>query len=360
MEKAVNYDFSVSITANCPIKESSFVTVTKDKRTKINNIDSLLVQPILNFLISFSIKAEEFNAISFFRGFKPNFKLRKQLEISPARFFELFFVVGEKGNAYREDVGIKGIKPYFDRPATIEDVKALLNKVNSILKMKDFGSICVEDLLEAVDEDVQNAYIFLLNLAHNIGGRWEDKVRSPFVSAAHGENGFDTALKFANSRNENDFSYVIWGFIPESRKHNIILTKELTKDIQSLNADWYEDIHSEIIIKDGIFPSNILGVFEIHRESGRKKFIINPYLYQLFDIDKEDSSEHIGEIFQYVCTNGIPIDQKHFSEFAKQLGYVSRGLDKHDGKIRAGRIGSSADIILPREYHFSIKEEPND
>lgn len=356
-----------------PIRDSSLVTVSvldgkkRSSLTRIENIDSLLVDVILRFLEKFEylspinyqdVRLEErsttaLDFISIFRGFKPNFPLQDQLERNPASYFEKFFVVGEKGRAYREDVTVNRIKPYFDGPVEIEDVERLLCMVNHVLEKKDFGYIFFKELMVATKCDVQDAYMFLLNLSHNIGGRWDDKKRSPFVSAAYGGDGFDIALKFASSRNDSDFSYVIWGFIPESRQHDTILTKELTKDMKSLNAEWYEDIHSEIIIKDGIFPSNILGVFEIHKNTGRKKFIINPYLYQLFDIEKENSSEYIDELFQYVYTKGIPVDQQHFSEFALELGYVSRGLDKHDGKTRAGRIGSPADIILPKEYRFS-------
>ncbi|WP_430603068.1 hypothetical protein IGJ02_000392 [Enterococcus sp. DIV0724b] len=354
------------------LQQTSLKTITLDLNgeNKIENIDSILVSRIRIFLNnmynsqlkhSFSIDRRNYDnnfldVISFFRGFSPNFNCNHNEivnEKSKVDYFQDFFIVGEKGKAYRENVLLDGSDPYFDNNPEMNDVEELLKLVNLRLKRNNFGNIEMSRLLRSVNNNTISAYMFLLNLAHNIGERWGNKCRSPFVSAAYGNMGFKNALYFAQNRNNDSYSHIIWGFIRKSDKENYILTRELSENLGMLDAEWYDDIHSEIIIKDGIFPHNILGAFEIDNETGWKDFIINPYLYQLFDVNKRKQRYNLLGLTEYVCQNGIPIDQNIFDECARSLGYHSYGYRLHNGYTSAGEIGREANLHLPRNHRFT-------
>jgi len=142
------------------------------------------------------------------------------------------------------------------------------------------------------------------------------------------------------------------GFIRKSNEANYILTKELCQNLGMLEVGWYEDIHSEIVIKDGFFPHNILGVFEIDNETGNRCFIINPYLYQLFDVNKKGIKYGLRDLTEYVCNEGIPVNQTDFDNCARSLGYRSYGYRIHDGYTFAGEIAGAADLPLHRNRGF--------
>lgn len=252
----------------------------------------------------------------------------------------------------RENVLSEGIEPYFNREPCMDDINELLELINSILRKNGFGSIEIETISPYIKEDIVGIYMFLLNLVHNIGGRWDNKCRSPFVSAAYGRDGYKKALNFAQSRNGSRYSYIIMGFIRKTNVANYILTKKLSEKLGMLDVDWYQDIHSEIIIKDGIFPHNILGVFEIDNETGDKSFIINPYLYQLFDVSKKRVKYGSRDLTEYICHEGIPVNQDDFDNCARSLGYQSYGYRIHDGYTFAGEIDGEADLPLPRNRDF--------
>ncbi|EPA0804752.1 hypothetical protein ACQZUA_002361 [Enterococcus hirae] len=234
----------------------------------------------------------------------------------------------------------------------MNDINELLELINSILRRNSFGSIEIETISPYIKDDFMGIYMFLLNLVYNIGGRWDNKCRSPFVSAAYGRDGYKKALNFAQSRNGRGYSYIIMGFIRKTNVANYILTKELSEKLGMLDVDWYQDIYSEIIIKDGIFPQNILGVFEIDNETGDKRFIINPYLYQLFDVSKKRVKYGSRDLTEYICHEGIPVNQDDFVNCARSLGYRSYGYRIHDGYTFAGEIDGEADLPLPRNRDF--------
>lgn len=116
----------------------------------------------------------------------------------------------------------------------------------------------------------------------------------------------------------------------------------MTEVLQDLKIDWYKDIHSEIIIKDAIFPHYIIGVFEI--VNNNRTLVINPYLYNLFTSDFS-----LKEILDLLINYSIPINQEKFNESAERLGYEVYGYD--DGENRfMGKIGQVASIQLPNNY----------
>lgn len=352
--------------------QTSLKVVTKDfnGEFRIENVDAILVTRIRRFLnrvhnqkaikLCYSNDSKQENdkntVISFFRGFNPNFNDRETndsfFEMRRTEYFEKLFVVGEKGLAYRENIVYEGIDPYFKNNPNIDDLAKLLLLVNRRLEREAFGSIEMSKLLSSVNDNLVCGYMFLLNLCHNIGGAWEDKARSPFVSAAYGKDGFKKALHFARGRQERRYSYIIWGFIRKNDDGNYMITKELAQKMGMLEAQWYEDIHSEIIIKDGIFPHNIFGVFVIDSETNSKEFIINPFLYQLFYVNKGKSKYQLSDLTDYVCQNGIAIDQNDFEICASSLGYQSYGYRLRDGYIKAGELGGEPKHYLPRNHDF--------
>ncbi|NKD39333.1 hypothetical protein HED42_14390 [Enterococcus casseliflavus] len=269
-----------------------------------------------------------------------------------SRYFHNYFEVGEKGKAYRENVLDDGIPTYFYDTPDSEEIDELLQLINSILKKNNFGKIKPEKIRSLIEKDTLGTYMYLLNLAHNIGGRWENKCRSPFVSASYGSKGFATALRFAQARNTDNNSYIIWGFTNINDSGNYIFTKELSRNLGMMNVDWYEDIHSEVIIKDSIAPQNILGVFEINNETSAKKFIINPSLYKLFYESKDMHRYKFSELVNYICREGIPIDQSNFMKCARELGYKSYGYRLPNGQTFAGEIDREANIRLPENTNI--------
>ncbi len=337
------------------IKSSQLVTV-EDVRlhgSKIVNIDSLSVERVRRFLriISASMGYEgapsdietskELGIIPYLRGFSFEYT-------NVAEFFEKFFVVGEKGQSYRENVYSGGIPNYYGQEVTQEDVICLAEETNEILKKSGKNTIEIVDLLKYRDDNLsdETMYTLLLNFLHNIGGRWKDKKRSPFVSAAHGNAAFVKAENFARGKDNRELVYILWGFTQSTDGTNYVETKKLTDFIRTIGVDWYDDVHSEIIIKDGIFPQKILGVFEIDGNFDTVSFIINPYLYQLFTSGKKSSVD----IAKYVSENGIPVNQENFEKFASDLGYQSYGYDNNSEHRWAGTVGAEANIQLPNNY----------
>lgn len=342
------------------IKSSQLVTVENVHLhgSKIVNIDSLSVERVKRFLriISASMGYEEapshkeiskeLGIIPYFRGFP----LENLGTPDVANFFEKFFVVGEKGAGYREDVLESGISQYFKQDVTEEDLILLTEEINKILLSRRLNIIKIEALLSCRDDQlsVEGMYTILLNFLHNVGGRWKDKKRSPFVSAAQGYEAFSKAEKFALGKEDRSIIYILWGFTKVTDSENYIKTSELTNFMRKIGVDWYDDIHSEIIIKDAIFPQKIFGVFEIDSSCNKITFIINPYLYQLFSSREKNSTD----IAKYVSENGIPVDQENFETFASDIGYQSYGYDDNSEHRWAGTIGAAANIKLPKNYLF--------
>ena len=177
------------------------------------NVDSILVTRIRNLLNSIyhgevrsglyghtrKNENNELNVVSFFRGFRPDFDYGnydgRNCEEVISRYFHNYFEIGEKGKAYRENVLDDGIPTYFSDTPDSEEIDELLQLINLILKKNNFGKIKTEKIRSLIEKDTLGTYMYLLNLAHNIGGRWENKCRSPFVSASYGSKGFATALR---------------------------------------------------------------------------------------------------------------------------------------------------------------------
>lgn len=299
--------------------------------------------------------------ICFFRGFAPD-KGKLNTESCKARYFQDFFIVGEKGKGYLKNEGQDGHirhPQYFVGEIRQQDVYSLLKFVNRAIKTKksndkELKPIEREKIKPDIEKKTTQTYMFLLNFAHNIGGIWPDKCRSPLVSASYGNRGYDIALSFAKGKNkQRRHSYIIMGFGKKSDINNIVLTEKLTDELETFSAHWHKDIHKEMILKDCIFPDQILGVFEVSNETDDAVFIVNPGLYQLFEKyekqfgDASSKGDASSDILEYICSKGIPIDQAKFDLAAAELGYERNVKRKSNNEHELGLIGSKAYSALP-------------
>lgn len=282
-----------------------------------------------------------------FRGFQIDYNEEELPE-----YFHNFFIVGEKGPFYRNQLFSVGEEidsnNFYTAATTNTDLDELMDEINDILTetSKKKYKISKRDLGLLKDKGYSNKdiHMFLLNWSHNIGSKWGNKPHSPFVSTSYGKTGFDTAVRFSkgNGHQTGDSSYVLIGYLKQDDKENLSYTTKMTKILKELNIDWYEDTHSEIIIKDAIFPQYIIGVIEI--VNNNRTLVINPYLYNLFNSDFS-----LKEILELLINCSIPVNQEAFNESAEQMGYEGYGYD--DGENRyMGRIGRAASIQLPNNY----------
>ena len=143
------------------------------------------------------------------------------------------------------------------------------------------------------------------------------------------------------------------GFGKKSDENNIVLTKKLTDELETFCAHWHKDIHTEMILKDCIFPDQILGVFEVSNETDDAVFIVNPGLYQLFEKyekrfgDASSKGDASSDILEYICSKGIPIDQAKFDLAAAELGYERDVVRNSNDGHELGLIGGKAYLALP-------------
>jgi len=282
-----------------------------------------------------------------FRGFQIDCREEELPE-----YFSNLFIVGEKGRFYRKQLFFDGAETdtnnFYTAEITTTDLDEVMDEVNATLAKtpKKMYRLNKDDLslLQRKGYSNQEVNIFLLNWLHNIGGKWENKKHSPFVSTSYGKNGFKTAASFSRRFNNElrSPSYVLIGYVKQKDRENYIYTNEMTDTLQSLKIDWYEDIHSEIIIKDAIFPHYIIGVMEI--VNNNRTLVLNPYLYNLLASDFT-----LKEILKILVNYSIPINQNEFYERAEWLGYVGYGYDNGENRF-IGRIGEAASIQLPNNY----------
>lgn len=261
-----------------------------------------------------------------------------------AEFFKRFFVVGAKGNAYRDNITRDDNIAYFTNREYKTEIHRLLDLINSVLEKNDFGKIDYDKLRDVIGEE-SKMYEFLLILAHNVGNKWENKSKSPFLSTTYGRDAFKTALKFAQHKNKGKYSYIIFAISNDKSKHGF-KTVDFDQYLRRLNVEWYDDIHSEKIIKDAIFPHHIIGVFQVDNYSKSKSFIINPYLYRMIETAVKSKCFNYYKLHDYICNYGIQVEQSDFAQFASALGYKSYGLLNEENEVHAGLIGENVSLHL--------------
>lgn len=245
-----------------------------------------------------------------------------------------FFIVGQKGAQYLREQIEETINLYnyniYNKVKLVNEIKDLFEEVNSILRRMD--KECISSKFIEYTENIplsqlQNKKIFLTAFLHNIGRRWSAKSSSPLLSFAHGPNKKEIAKNFATNalRGEDPINkgFVILGYVPSEGMRFEKLTQDLNDELEKVGVSWYEDIHNEIMLLDGIMPHRIIGLFEI-KMSGEENFILNPWLEKMFSED---------ERFQY--KKGVKIDQSNFEQFASDLNYGAFILDTDNGRYNS-------------------------
>lgn len=302
---------------------SEFVTIKDDKydsrkySLKVLSIDT--IDYLKNIIISLELEDEIYLCA---RGDS------KGDEQSDFIDFDLkdFFIVGDKAKAH-----IKLPDNPFQHTkdkTTLDDIKNILSKCNEILRQKSMNSEneiygkFTDQFIKYLEEkslEVQESWKFaLLALLHNKGktdgskGKIDDyfKPYSCFVSLTYGENKYNTAKKFAVGRNNNGLIYI---YILEKSLKNHFRAMDLTNKLCDLGIKWYEDVNSEIMVINGLYPHNIIGFFEINREEV-KRFVLNPWFYKQIMHDLKNGGD-------YNYKDGVLINQENFIQSAKNLGY---------------------------------------
>lgn len=287
---------------------------------KLQNLHFQSARGIIELIntLSFSMKNR---SQLIFRGF--SFQNEEAHDNFKNNHLNEFFVVGQKGNYYLKQSYGEFNENYQqisnpNRERRIKKINNLYEEISNIIVNKGKGILdrnMVENLDKLTDEELVQIEKILICLGHNIGNQWIGKSSSPILSGSYGCESKSIAKKFATNwdrQNRIDKGFIILGYIPKDINRFTLRTKELNHILEKLGVKWYEDIHHELMIFNGILPHHILGLFEVYRGKQEETFILNPWLNQLF-ISKE--------LFDY--KKGIPINQINFNDYAKKLNYCA-------------------------------------
>jgi hypothetical protein len=243
-----------------------------------------------------------------------------------------FFMVGQKGAHYLEEQLRDSRELYNyhmdDRVKLIDEIKKLYEEANRILKqMKVMGKISTTFVEFADDISLSQLHynkIFLTAFLHNVGRKWSGKISSPLLSFSYGPKKKETATKFAtNALREGtpqSNGLIILAYVPFEYMGYEKLTDDLNRELEELGVTWYENIHSEIMLLDGILPQHIIGLYEV-KQNGEENFILNPWLGKMFSENRQ---------FNY--KRGVEINQDRFLEFATDLQYGAYILQTDEGR----------------------------
>ena len=238
------------------------------------------------------------------------------------------FIVGEKAKSNIKKTAIGEYTHTHNNNNLIEELERLICKVNEEIENKPkqhkiFGKINDEFIdklrLENDIDTLSKWKIFFLSFLHNSGSLKSFKSSSPFLSMAHGYNKYKIARQFAFNHISHDKA-ITYLYSLNAGDPYYIRTKLMTRELKKFGIEWYEDIHNEIMLVNGMFPHFLLGILEITKSS-TKRCIINPWLYKLL---KDD--------IQFDYKNGLNINQENFSKLAKQLGYTNFFFTNQNGK----------------------------
>jgi hypothetical protein len=265
-------------------------------------------------------------------------------------YMKKFFVVGQKAdvtklkepknrNYLHTDVELK--KDF------INSLKILIDEINVIIKNKpnnhnirgEIPLIVKEQLNSLEIEKLKKLKIIFISFLHN-NGQKEFKSDSPFLSLTNGDTKFYKAKEFVLSKKnlkENGYIF-LYSLNKKVFSSNYIITKDFIDFLKRLTINWYPDIHQEIMLLNGMYPHFILGIYQIINGE-IKNFYMNPELYKL-----------LKESLSFDKENGIPINQKKFTEFAKELGHESfffyHGKGTFISDLNSNKIESTIDIKL--------------
>jgi len=240
------------------------------------------------------------------------------------------FIVGEKSQSNIKKTTSDKYKHThnLNNENLIDELRILINEVNDEVKNKPeshkiFGKInddFLNKLREENDIDILSKWkIFFLSFLHNSGSLKDFKSNSPFLSMAYGYKKYFIAKRFAFSRIPHDRA-ITYLYSLNAGDPYYMQTNLMTKELKQFGIEWYEDIHNEIMLINGMFPHFLLGILETTKSS-TVRCIINPWLYDLLKKNKA---------FDY--KNGLNINQENFNKLAENLGYTNFFFTNKDGE----------------------------
>ena len=206
-----------------------------------------------------------------------------------------YFIVGFKGADFYKNESRRG----FYNPFHIKDPNDL-KKLIRIIKAR-FPSFAEEKLEEYPDDklDILHALIHISGKE----GLPEEKENSPLVSVAVGDGNFIIAKEFSNVA-ENSYGFIILGFEKIGKYY---IDSEILEEFNVQDKDIIKE-EQEMMIKNALWPSNIIGIFALTKNNHEKSFIVNPWLLNKFESDSLRES--------YL----IDVNQVNFPEFSEDLG----------------------------------------
>ncbi|MDI3484828.1 MAG: hypothetical protein PWQ50_48 [Methanolobus sp.] len=236
-----------------------------------------------------------------------------------------FFIVGSKGKLFRS-------QPDSDSYCNvntgnlISDIEELITKANSELREKSESSETVsgrfpDDFVSQIQESeglLQTWKLILLAFLHNKGKDNYFKPFSGLLSVTYGENKYDKAYEFAIGRRKNGFVFV---YILNKDSKKYITAEELQQMLARYGIKWYDDVHKEIMIQNGLFPHYIIGFFEI-RDKITKSFVLNPWFHLQMQNDLKFN-------YEYEYKNGVSVDQTTFHTSLKNFDYNAFFIHDH-------------------------------
>ena len=238
------------------------------------------------------------------------------------------FIVGEKSQSNIKKTATDKYTHTHNNNNLIGELKVLISEVNKEITNKPeqhkiSGKINDEFINKLILENDIDALgkwkIFFLSFLHNSGSLKSFKSSSPFLSMAYGYKKYAIAKQFAFNRISHDKA-ITYLYSLNAGDPYYIQTKLMINELKKFGIEWYEDIHNEIMLVNGMFPHFLLGILEITKSS-TKRCIINPWLYSLLNDDK---------LFDY--KNGLNINQENFSRLAEQLGYTNFFFTNQNGE----------------------------
>jgi len=250
------------------------------------------------------------------------------------KFFEKelskLFIVGEKSQSNIKKTTSDKYKHTHNshNDNLINELSILINEVNEEIKNKPkdhkvFGEInddFLNNLREENDIEILGKWkIFFLSFLHNSGSLKDFKSNSPFLSMAYGYKKYKIAKRFAFNRISHDKA-ITYLYSLNAGDPYYMKTSLMTKELKQFGIEWYEDIHNEIMLINGMFPHFLLGILETTKKS-TVRCIINPWLYNLLRNNKP---------FDY--KNGLNINQENFNRLAEKLGYTNFFFTNSDGE----------------------------
>jgi len=229
------------------------------------------------------------------------------------------FIVGQKAKSFLPNSSSSKYQHISDgnKNQLLYDINRLIDEVNNEIsarpKSHNISGQIPNDFIKSLEKvKCQELYrwkIFFLSFLHNSGKNKSFSGVSPIISLTYGYNKYVTARKFALSRSKISKGIIFLYYLNTNWPY-FIKSKNLARKLKDFGVNWYNDINTEIMLINGMYPHHLVGIFEVLPYSN-PRFIINPWLYKMI---------LNSEVFDF--EKGIKVNQEHFENFAIQMGYA--------------------------------------